>query len=551
MQDSDIHLTCWGDMRPSLLQESADIVGAGDYRVTDFRPSANAITTGYASGPSSRHLGAEGAFKESGIFVDNFLASNHKAYLLEPSQIPTIGEGEYPPTDQGHLRLVSSPRGAAKCKRTTLKRTIFGIPAADEFADYVTFFCISLGWTCNHCGMPAVVRCSPVWWDSLPEQQACYRVACFAETVVCHDCWEAGEVAPESSPTGYLLSGLEYRSALWHEMGTLIKALRSFAVSSPKACIAPPTGLMAGVRKTHSIYLKHGLPLATPAPASPLPPFVLERDCPGDVCPYKMDTTSRVRTYTEEWRQSATQLNCAASAAQLGVFAMIAFDGYDRETCALDAGIRPVSLLYAKYKKLNTASQLKDAGWKMESDEDPTRHSKLNRTVASRMASDLIHLGSKTYLKSQHAASCHALTPVVALWRVHNSGHVAWTRQAYASGDTMACSLDRAVVGLAVLGLASCCGDQVDTGLCTPYWTTGPLKGPDCLCACCVRLVRFVGCYVLGTYGYGSSRIESLGPYGAWIKAYLACAPFDLDENWRRVAEKIVVAWEDLQKGSY
>jgi hypothetical protein len=261
-----------------------------------------------------------------------------------------------------------------------------------------------------------------------------------------------------------------------------------------------------------------------------------------------MDATSRVRTYSEEWRKSATQLNCAVSAAQWGVFAVIAFDGYDRETCALDAGIRPVSLLYAKYKKLNTDSQLKDAGWSMESDEDPTRHSKLNHTVASRMASDMIHFGSKTYLKSQHAASCHALTPVVALWRSHSNGQVAWIRQAYASGDTLACSLDRAFNGLAVLALASCCGDQVDTGLATPYWTIGLLKGPDCLCVSCVRLVRTVACYVLGTYGYGTSRIESLGPYGAWIKAYLRCAPFDLSENWIIVAGKIITTWEDLQQ---
>lgn len=548
MQSDLAPVTYWADVRASLLDDCASASRLDHVRKFDTQPSAHAILAGYATGPSSRHLAADGVFEQSGNYTDSFLASNHTAYQLEPDLLPAIGLGEYPPNGQGNSRVIGSTRQVVDREQTIHLKGIFGIPSRDAFADYITLFCISLGWTCYHCGMPAVVRCSLIK-RNIPSEHYCFQVCRFAETVVCHACWEASEPAPYTSLAAYLQGGIEYRSALHYELGTLVKLLQSYT-TSPRSLEKPPTGLMTGIRKMHSIYLAHGLPLATAAPAAPLPPFVLERDCHGEICSYKMDPSSRVRTYSKQWRESADALNCSAPAAQWAVFAVIAFDGYDRKTCALDSGTRPVSLLYSKYKKLNTKSLLTAAGRSMDSEQVPTHNPGINTTVASRITSDMIHFGSKTYLKSRHASACHALTPVVALWRSHSDGQVAWIRQAYAKGDTLACSLRRAFIGLAVLALASCCGDQVDTGLGTPYWTIGLLKGPDCLCVSCVRLVRTVACYVLGTYGYGTSRVESLAPYGAWIKAYLRCAPVDVSSSWKEVAEEIVAAWEQLRQSN-
>lgn len=545
MRTSGTHRTCWADVRSSLLAERHSKAGLGQLRDVDTRPSFHAIAAGYAAEADPRQLGVDGAFKQSGIRLDAFLASNHKAYLLEPDLIPFIGAGVYPLDREGNLRLIGRQHGAAKGRDLKRSEGIFGIPSSQEFADFTTLLCISLGWKCYHCGMPAVVRCKSIQQDAI-SNQACYQVFQCAETVVCPECWEAGSPAPNASLSTFLLAGIEYRSALHYELRSLTKLLSTYTTNS-RECEASATGLFAGIKKMHSIYLENGLPLATAAPVAPLPPFVLERECQPDNCPHKMDTSSRVRTYSKEWQASAAALNCSASAAQWAVFAVLAFDGYDRQLCVLDAGVRPVSLLYSKYKKLNTQSLLRDAGWDMGTEQDPTIHSKINRTVDSRMASDMVHFGSKTYLRSRHAASCHALTPVVALWRSHSDGQIAWIRQAYANGDTLACSMPRAFKGLSVLALASCCGDQVDTGLGTPYWSIGRLKGPDCLCVSCVRLVRTIACYVLGTYGYGTSRVESLAPYGAWIKAYLDCAPANLDVGWKQVAWQIIASWEQLQ----
>ncbi|KAF1729718.1 hypothetical protein CRV24_010256 [Beauveria bassiana] len=545
MRNSDTHRTCWADVRPSLLAEPHSKAGLSPLRDVDTRPSFHAIAAGYAAEADPRQLGAVGAFKQSGYRIDAFLASNHKAYLLEPDLIPSIGAGDYPPDDQGNFRLIGRQHSAAKGRALERSGGIFGIPSSQEFADFTTLLCISLGWACYHCGMPAVVRCKPIQQDAISKEETCYQVYRCAETVICPECWESGNLAPDASLSTFLLAGIEYRNALHYELRSLAELLSTYT-TDPRVCEASATGLFAGIKKMHSIYLENGLPLATAAPVAPLPPFVLERDCHPDDCPYKMDTSSRVRTYSKEWQASAAALNCSASAAQWAVFAVLAFDGYDRQLCGLDAGVRPVSLLYSKYKKLNTHSLLREAGWDMEAEQDPTIHSNLNRTVLSRMASDMVHFGSKTYLRSRHAASCHALTPVVALWRSHSDGQIAWIRQAYANGDTLACSMPRAFHGLSVLALASCCGDQVDTGLGTPYWSIGRLKGPDCLCVSCVRLVRTIACYVLGTYGYGTSQIESLAPYGAWIKAYLECAPFDLDVGWKQVAWQLIESWEQL-----
>lgn len=46
--------------------------------------SFHVVIAGYTVGLSSRHLGADGIFKQGNTYWDAFLASEYKLYLLEP-----------------------------------------------------------------------------------------------------------------------------------------------------------------------------------------------------------------------------------------------------------------------------------------------------------------------------------------------------------------------------------------------------------------------------------------------------------------------------------